>query len=92
MEFWVQYMEANDMDSELANIKQKIKRELADFLGIGLEDIEDESEFESDFHMNAVQITDFVEILGKAGFNTQDLDFNEIDTFSELVDALTAHF
>ena len=80
------------MDSELANIKQKIKRELADFLGIGLEDIEDESEFESDFHMNAVQITDFVEILGKAGFNTQDLDFNEIDTFSELVDALTAHF
>ena len=80
------------MDSELANIKQKIKRELADFLGIGLEDIEDESEFESDFHMNAVQITDFVEILGKAGFNTQDLNFNEIDTFSELVDALTAHF
>ena len=80
------------MDSELANIKQKIKRELADFLGIGLEDIEDESEFESDFHMNAVQITDFVEILGKAGFNTQDLNFNEIDTFSELVDTLTAHF
>jgi acyl carrier protein len=85
-------MGANNMDSELANIKQNIKRELADFLGIGLEDIEDESEFESDFHMNAVQITDFVEILGKAGFNTQDLDFNEIDTFSELVDALTAHF
>ena len=80
------------MDTELANIKQNIKRELADFLGIGLEDIEDESEFESDFHMNAVQITDFMEILGKAGFSTQDLDFNEIDTFADLVDALTAHF
>ena len=47
------------MDTELANIRQNIKRELADFLGIGLEDIEDESEFESDFHMNATQITDF---------------------------------
>ena len=65
---------------------------LADFLGIGLEDIEDESEFESDFHMNAVQITDFMEILSKAGFDTDDLDFTEIDTFSELVDTLTAHF
>lgn len=80
------------MDSELANIKQKIKRELADFLGIGLEDVEDESEFESDFHMNAAQITDFVDILGKAGFDTDELDFNEIDTFADLVDALTAHF
>jgi len=80
------------MDPELANTKQKIKRELADFLGIGLEDIEDESEFESDFHMNAVQITDFMEILSTAGFDISGLDFNEIDTFAELVDTLTAHF
>ena len=80
------------MDPELANAKQKIKRELADFLGIGMEDVEDESEFESDFHMNAAQITDFMEILASAGFETSGLNFNEIDTFSELVDALTAHF
>jgi acyl carrier protein len=80
------------MDTELANIKQNIKRELADFLGIGLEDIEDESEFESDFHMNAVQLTDFTEILNKAGYSTDELDFNEIDTFNDLVDILTAHF
>lgn len=80
------------MDNELANIKQKVKRELADFLGIGLEDVEDESEFESDFHMNAVQITDFTDILGKAGFDTEELNFNEIDTFGDLVDTLTAHF
>lgn len=79
------------MDSELANIRQNIKRELADFLGIGLEDIDDESEFESDFHMNAVQITDFVDILEKAGFDTEGLDFNEIDTFNELVEVLTSH-
>lgn len=85
-------MVTNDMDTELANIKQNIKRELADFLGIGIEDIEDESEFESDFHMNAAQITDFMEILTKAGFDTDELDFNEIDTFSDLVDELTAHF
>ena len=80
------------MEPELANTKQKIKRELADFLGIGLEDIEDESEFESDFHMNPVQITDFMEILNTAGFDTSGIDFNEVDTFAELVEALTAHF
>lgn len=80
------------MDPELANAKQKIKRELADFLGINMEDIDDESEFGSDFHMNPSQITDFMEILGSAGFDTGSLDFNEIDTFSELVDTLTARF
>jgi hypothetical protein len=42
--------------------------------------------------MNAAQITDFMEILTKAGFDTDELDFNEIDTFADLVDILTAHF
>lgn len=79
------------MDSEFANTKQKIKRELADFLGVDMEDIEDETEFTTDLHMDAVALTDFMEILTKAGFDVSSLDFNEIDTFLELIEALTAH-
>lgn len=79
------------MDSELANTKQKIKRELADYLGVDMEDIEDETEFTTDLHMDAVALTDFMEILSKAGFDVTELDFNEIGTFLELVEALTEH-
>ncbi len=79
------------MDTEFANTKQKIKRELADFLGVDMEDIEDETELTTDLHMDAVMLTDFMEILTKAGFDVSQLNFTEIDTFLELVEALTAH-
>lgn len=79
------------MDSEFANTKQKIKRELADFLGVDMEDIEDESVLATDLHMDAVMLTDFMEILTKAGYDVTQLDFTEIETFLELVEALTAH-
>jgi hypothetical protein len=79
------------MDSEFANTRQKVKRELADYLGVDMEDIEDESILATDLHMDAVMLTDFMEILAKAGFDTSQLDFNEIETFLELIEALTAH-
>jgi hypothetical protein len=79
------------MDSEFANSKQKIKRELADYLGVDMEDIEDETELTTDLHMDAVMLTDFMDILDKAGYDASQLDFTEIDSFIELVDALTEH-
>jgi acyl carrier protein len=79
------------MDSEFANSKQKIKRELADYLGVDMEDIEDETELTTDLHMDAVMLTDFMDILDKAGFDASQLDFTEIDSFIELVEALTEH-
>jgi hypothetical protein len=36
-------------------------------------------------------LTDFMEILTKAGFDVSQLDFTEIETFLELIEALTAH-
>jgi len=79
------------MDNETNTISQKVKRELSDFLGIGIEDIEDESEFVEDFHMTASEMTDFMDILSKAGFETDKIDLTEIEAFSDLVEALTAH-
>jgi acyl carrier protein len=79
------------MDTEFANTKQKVKRELVDYLGVDMEDIEDETELTTDLHMDAVMLTDFMEILNKAGFDTSQLDFTEIETFLELIEALTEH-
>lgn len=79
------------MNNEFSNTKQRIKRELADFLGVDMEDIEDETEFTTDLHMDAVMLTDFLDILTKAGYDVSSLDFSEIDNFIELTEALTAH-
>lgn len=79
------------MDSEFANQRQKIKRELADFLGVDMEDIEDETEFVTDLHMDATSLSDFMDILEKGGYDISEVDFNQINTFIELVEALTAH-
>ncbi len=79
------------MENELAQIKEKVKRELADFLGVDMEDIEDETVLREDLHMKATDLTDFSEILATAGYDTSKLDLTEIETFSELVEALTAH-
>jgi hypothetical protein len=79
------------MDNETNTVRQKVKRELSDFLGIGIEDIEDDSDFLEDFHMAATEMTDFMDILNKAGLDTERVDLIEIDNFSDLIEALTAH-
>lgn len=77
------------MDNEINSITQKVKRELADFLGIGMEDIEEESDFIEDFHMSPTDMTDFMDILEKSGLNIDNIDLTEIEVFSDLIDALT---
>lgn len=76
------------MDSDSVNNKQKIKRELADYLGVDMDDIEDESVLATDLHMDAVALSDFIEILSKAGFDTENVELTEIETFEDLFEAV----
>ncbi len=78
------------MEGDINQIKQKIKRELADFLGVDQSDIEDDSVLSEDLHMGASQLTDFMEIIKTAGFDT-NLDLTEIETFSDLVESIASH-
>lgn len=70
--------------------KEKIRKELADFLGIEPEDIADESILTEDLHMKATDLTDFTEILSNLGYDTSKIDYTELETFTELVEAVTA--
>lgn len=78
------------MDTE-NQTKQKVKDELANYLGIDLEDIEDDSTLTGDLHMKATELTDFLELLSSRGFETDGIDLTETETFEELTDALSAH-
>ncbi|EKE12405.1 MAG: hypothetical protein ACD_13C00220G0001 [uncultured bacterium] len=79
------------MNREYNDIKESVKNALADFLGIEPEDVEDDFSLTEDLHMKPTDLTDFIEILVKMNFDTASLDFSEIETFSELIDALTVH-
>lgn len=65
-----------------------IKGLLANYLGLEVNDIEDELSLTEDLHMTPADLTDFMEILNSNGFDTSKLDFNEIDTFLDLNEKL----
>jgi acyl carrier protein len=79
------------MDGDFNKTKDIVKRELANFLGVESEDIEDESSLTEDLHMKATDLTDFMEILARMGMETSGVDLTETETFLDLVEALTEH-
>ena len=60
-------------------------------MGLDVEDIEDDFSLIEDLHMKPTDLTDFAQILSKMNFETEDIDFTEIETFSDLVDWLAQH-
>jgi acyl carrier protein len=79
------------MNKEYNEISVSTKKELADFLGIEPDDIENDFSLTEDLHMKPTDLTDFMEILSKMNFDTNSIDLTEIETFSDLIDALTQH-
>lgn len=79
------------MESEFNQAKEKIRKLLADFLGVDVEDIEDESVLSIDLHMNSANLTDFTESIGSQGYDTSKIDLSEIETFLDLVESIVSH-
>jgi acyl carrier protein len=79
------------MDAEFDKTKESVRRELANFLGVDTEDIEDDSSLTEDLHMKATDLADFMEILTRMDMDTEGVDLTETETFLELVEALTEH-
>lgn len=79
------------MNKEYNDIKESVKRLLSDFLGIEPDDIEEDFSLTEDLHMKATDLTDFMEILSAKGYDTESVDFAEVETFSDFIDFLTQH-
>lgn len=79
------------MDSDFNKTKDIVRRELANFLGVDTEDIEDDSSLTEDLHMKATDLTDFMEVLVRMGMETSAVDLTVTETFLDLVEALTEH-
>lgn len=73
------------------NSKEKIKKILAEHIGVEPDDIDDEDSLVHDLHMSPVDLSDFAEILQQKGFRVMADDMAEIETFEDLVDFASAH-
>ena len=71
--------------------KNKIKELLASQIGVESDDIDEEDFFTEDLHMTPTDLTDFTNVLEKEGFNTAKVDFTEIETVGDLIEALFQH-
>jgi acyl carrier protein len=74
------------MDSK--EINNKIKTILSEFLGVDPEDISDSDDFIHDLHMKPTDISDFQTSLQENGLDAQKVDFSQLETVEDLVDAL----
>lgn len=69
----------------------KVKRLLAESLGVEVEDISEDDYFVEDLHMAPAQLSDFVDLLGNQGFETSRLEIAELENVQELIEALSSH-
>lgn len=79
------------MNSDNSDTKVLVKKALSDFLGIEPDDIEDDYSLTEDLHMKPTDLTDFMQILNRMNIRTDNLDFSEIETFSDLIESITQH-
>lgn len=79
------------MDNDFNKTKESVRQELANYLGVESQDVEDDSILTEDLHMKATDLTDFMEVLTRMGLETEEINLTEIETFLDLVEALTAH-
>ena len=73
------------------NILRAIKEILSKQLGVEHSDIQEEDLFIEDLHMRPTDLADFTESLSDRGFETKDLDFEEISSVEELVDYFSSN-
>lgn len=76
------------MDKEEKKYKKAIKKLLVEHLGIEIEDVTDDDSLKEDLHMNPVDLTDFNQKLITAGYDTEKVDFSEIETLNDLYEIL----
>lgn len=78
------------MKNQKNNLHKTILNTLANHLGVESEDINIDDSLADDLHMTPADLTDFAASLENSGVNIEEVDFTEIYTVGELLEAATA--
>jgi len=66
----------------------KVKDLLAQYIGVEVDDIDNDDSFISDLHMKPTDITDFIEILAENGIDVSKINLSDIDTVDDLIEEI----
>lgn len=72
-------------------LPKKIKDLLSEQLGIKPSDIQDDYSFIEDLHMGPSDLTDFSEKLLANNIDISSINFQEVDTVNDLIEALSSN-
>jgi acyl carrier protein len=70
--------------------EENIKELLASNLGVEPDDINHEDFISDDLHMSASDFSDFVLTLQENGYNTKNIELDQIETVGDLIETLTS--
>ena len=70
-------------------IEENIKKHLAEYLGISAEDIANDDDLKEDLHMNAAEISEFMQSLKKIGYTVDLSNIATIETVSGLIEIIS---
>ncbi len=70
--------------------EKKIKKILAEQLGIEVEEINLKDSLRADYHMSSSDLTELLHQLSGLGFDTERFYLSEIETVGELIETLTS--
>ena len=76
----------------MSDTEQKIKNlvvgKLAEHIGVEAEDINLEDFLDDDLNLNIAEISDFLQKLSEEGIEIEKLEFENIETVSDLIDQI----
>ncbi|MCH7730458.1 hypothetical protein IID21_02890 [Patescibacteria group bacterium] len=76
--------------SENETTETQVKKHLTDYIGVELEDIENEDSLAEDLHMSASDVSEFIERLGNQGLDTSSLVLEDIKSVSDLIESISS--
>ena len=66
-----------------------VKEKLSEYLGIEKDDISDEDSLKDDLHMNASELSDFIHMLNKVGYDINLTSISEMETVADLIEIVS---
>jgi acyl carrier protein len=82
---------SNNKQPERADIKETIKKLLAEHIGVEPDDIHDTDSFMDDLHMGATDLADFMEALDGNEIETSSLDLSSLETVKNLIESISSN-
>jgi len=71
------------------DIEKSIKEQLANFLGILVDDVSNDDDLKEDLHMSSSEITDFIHSIQSRGYTLDMSKITDLQTVTDIIEAVS---